>query len=44
MTRNLMWIAGIGFVMSIPELRRNAIFNLVLYNITYIVPLVGVLY
>ena len=28
--------------MGIPELRKNAIFNLVLYNIMYIVPLVGV--
>jgi hypothetical protein len=28
--------------MGIPELRANAIFNLVLYNIMYIVPLVGI--
>jgi hypothetical protein len=28
--------------MAIPELKKNAIFNLILYNIMYIVPLVGV--
>ncbi|NWF93269.1 MAG: hypothetical protein HXY46_10150, partial [Syntrophaceae bacterium] len=28
--------------MGIPELRKNAIFNLILYNIMYIVPLVGI--
>ncbi len=28
--------------MGIPELRKNAILNLVLYNIMYIVPLVGI--
>ena len=28
--------------MSIPELRKNAILNLILYNVMYIVPLVGV--
>jgi hypothetical protein len=37
-----VYLPTIGFVMSIPELRKNAIFNLVLYNIMYIVPLVGV--
>jgi cytochrome b561 len=28
--------------MRIPELRANAIFNLLLYNVMFIVPLVGV--
>ncbi len=37
-----VYLPTIGFVMSIPELRKNAIFNLILYNIMYIVPLVGV--
>ncbi len=37
-----VYLPTIGFVMAIPELRKNAIFNLVLYNIMYIVPLVGV--
>ncbi len=37
-----VYLPTIGFVMSIPELRKNAIFNLVLYNLMYIVPLVGV--
>jgi hypothetical protein len=37
-----VYLPTIGFVMSIPELKRNAIFNLILYNIMYIVPLVGI--
>ncbi len=37
-----VYLPTIGFVMSIPELRKNAILNLILYNIMYIVPLVGV--
>ena len=37
-----VYLPTIGFVMSIPELRKNAIFNLVLYNIMYIIPLVGI--
>ena len=37
-----VYLPTIGFVMGIPELRKNAIFNLVLYNIMYIVPLAGV--
>jgi len=37
-----VYLPTIGFVMGIPELRKNAIFNLILYNIMYIVPLVGV--
>jgi hypothetical protein len=37
-----VYLPTIGFIMGIPELRANAIFNLVLYNIMYIVPLVGI--
>jgi thiol-disulfide isomerase/thioredoxin len=37
-----VYLPTIGFVMSIPELKKHAIFNLILYNIMYIVPLVGV--
>jgi hypothetical protein len=37
-----VYLPTIGFVMSIPELRKNAVFNLVLYNIMYIIPLVGI--
>jgi hypothetical protein len=37
-----VYLPTIGFVMSIPELRKNAILNLILYNIMYIIPLVGV--
>jgi hypothetical protein len=37
-----VYLPTIGFVMGIPELRENAIFNLILYNIMYIVPLVGI--
>ena len=37
-----VYLPTIGFVMGIPELRKHAIFNLVLYNIMYIIPLVGV--
>lgn len=37
-----VYLPTIGFVMGIPELRKNAILNLVLYNIMYIVPLVGI--
>jgi thiol-disulfide isomerase/thioredoxin len=37
-----VYLPTIGFVMAIPELRKNAILNLVLYNIMYIIPLVGV--
>lgn len=37
-----VYLPTIGFVMGIPELKKNAVFNLVLYNIMYIVPLVGV--
>ena len=37
-----VYLPTIGFIMRIPELRANAIFNLLLYNIMFIVPLVGV--
>jgi hypothetical protein len=37
-----VYLPTIGFIMKIPELRTNAIFNLLLYNIMFIVPLVGV--
>ena len=37
-----VYLPTIGFVMSIPELKKHAIFNLILYNVMYIVPLVGV--
>ncbi len=37
-----VYLPTIGFIMRIPELRTNAIFNLLLYNIMFIVPLVGV--
>jgi hypothetical protein len=37
-----VYLPTIGFVMGIPELRKHAIFNLILYNIMYIIPLVGV--
>jgi hypothetical protein len=37
-----VYLPTIGFVMSIPELKKHAVFNLILYNIMYIVPLVGV--
>ncbi len=37
-----VYLPTIGFIMRIPELRANAIFNLLLYNIMFIVPLVAV--
>jgi hypothetical protein len=37
-----VYLPTIGFVMSLPELRNHAILNLFLYNVMYIVPLVGV--
>jgi len=37
-----VYLPTIGFIMGIPELRANAIFNLLLYNIMFIVPLVAV--
>jgi len=37
-----VYLPTIGFIMRIPELRANAILNLLLYNIMFIVPLVAV--
>ncbi len=37
-----VYLPTIGFIMKIPELRTHAIFNLLLYNIMFIVPLVAV--
>jgi hypothetical protein len=37
-----VYLPTIAFIMRIPELRVNAIFNLLLYNIMFIVPLVAV--
>ncbi len=37
-----VYLPTIGFIMRVPELRANAIFNLLLYNIMFIIPLVGV--
>jgi MFS family permease len=37
-----VYLPTIGFIIGIPGLRKNAILNLVLYNIMYIVPLVGI--
>ena len=37
-----VYLPTIGFIMKIPELRANAIINLLLYNIMFIVPLVAV--
>ncbi len=37
-----VYLPTIGFIMRVPELRVNAVFNLLLYNIMFIVPLVVV--
>jgi len=37
-----VYLPTIGFIMKIPDLRAHAIFNLLLYNIMFIVPLVAV--
>jgi thiol-disulfide isomerase/thioredoxin len=37
-----VYLPTIGYIMGIPELRANAVFNLVLYNLMYILPLIGV--
>ena len=37
-----LYLPTIGYIMTIPELRVYAFFNLVLYNIMFIVPLVGI--
>jgi cytochrome b561 len=37
-----VYLPTIGYIMKIPELRVHAFFNLVLYNIMFIIPLVGI--
>jgi cytochrome c biogenesis protein CcdA len=37
-----VYLPTIGYIMTIAELRVHAFFNLVLYNIMFIIPLVGV--
>ena len=37
-----VYLPTIGYIMTVPELRVNAFLNLVLYNVMFIIPLVGV--
>jgi cytochrome c biogenesis protein CcdA len=37
-----VYLPTIGYIMTIPKLRAYAFFNLVLYNVMFIIPLVGV--
>jgi len=37
-----VYLPTIGYIMTVPELRVNAFLNLILYNIMFIIPLVGV--
>jgi len=37
-----VYLPTIGYIMTVPELRVHAFLNLVLYNIMFIIPLVGV--
>ncbi len=37
-----LYLPTIGYIMTIPKLRAYAFFNLVLYNIMFIIPLVGI--
>ena len=37
-----VYLPTIGYIMSVPKLRVNAFFHLILYNIMFIIPLVGV--
>ena len=37
-----VYLPTIGYIMSIPKLRVHAFFNLVLYNIMFIIPLVAI--
>ena len=37
-----VYLPTIGYIMTIPKLRVHAFFNLVLYNIMFIIPLAGV--
>jgi cytochrome c biogenesis protein CcdA len=37
-----VYLPTIGYIMTIPKLRVNAFLNLILYNIMFIIPLVGI--
>ena len=37
-----VYLPTIGYIMTVPELRVSAFLNLVLYNVMFIIPLVGV--
>jgi hypothetical protein len=37
-----LYLPTIGYIMTIPKLRAYAFFNLVLYNIMFIIPLAGI--
>ena len=37
-----VYLPTIGYIMTIPQLRVHALFNLLLYNIMFIIPLVGI--
>jgi len=37
-----VYLPTIGYIMTIPQLRTHALINLLLYNIMFIIPLVGV--
>ena len=37
-----VYLPTIGYIMTIPQLKIHALFNLLLYNVMFIIPLVGV--
>ncbi len=37
-----VYLPTVGYIMTLPQLRTHAFFNLLLYNIMFIIPLVGV--
>ena len=37
-----VYLPTIGYIMTVPKLRVNAFLNLILYNIMFIIPLVGI--
>jgi cytochrome c biogenesis protein CcdA len=37
-----LYLPTIGYIMTIPKLRAYAFFNLVLYNLMFIIPLAGI--
>ena len=37
-----VYLPTIGYIMKVPELRMHAFLNLILYNIMFIIPLVGI--